>query len=144
LYRPSEGNKNLLIAANGEFNNYNAIRFKQTAETLKAQQQINRMTESEVVEHLAIKSSSQKEKLIIPQALYPEFSNLLARVNAALNRTVFANTIAKLEENPDLAKWVKTGLHRHQNQSEYCQFCDQVMPFNRIEELENHFNDAFE
>lgn len=138
--------KNLLTTANGEFNNYNASNFKQTIEKLKAQPHINRLTQIEVVEHLAIKVSSPKEKLVVPQALYPDFMDLVTRVTSVLNKTVLATTIATLEEDPDLASWVKVGLdlHRGEHQGTHCQFCDQAMPFGRIEELEGHFNDAFE
>lgn len=138
--------KNLLTAANGEFNNYNTNHFKQTAEKLRAEPEIERLSEAEVAEHLIIKASTPKEKLVVPQALYPDFSNLVSRVSAALNRTVVAQTIEALEENPDLASWVKQGLtiHSNEHQNGYCQFCTQNIPYGRIEDLEGHFNQAFE
>ncbi|MEJ0014324.1 MAG: AAA family ATPase [Actinomycetota bacterium] len=51
--------------------------------------------------------------------------------------------IKSLEENLDISRWVEEGLLIHQShKSTKCEFCDQRLPADRIQQLANHFNEA--
>lgn len=66
------------------------------------------------------------------------------RINTLLNRSITAESIAHLTENPDIQNWVETGiqLHRDHNSSS-CEFCGNDIPPERQEALNAHFSEAF-
>ncbi len=58
-------------------------------------------------------------------------------------RKVSATVIENLKGNSELSNWVETGLKLHKNSKALkCEFCGQMLLPGRIEELENHYNDA--
>ncbi|ABI75519.1 conserved hypothetical protein [Hyphomonas neptunium ATCC 15444] len=56
-------------------------------------------------------------------------------------RTVISDAIARLQDSPEIAKWVEQGhaLHKALG-SQTCQFCEQDLPADRWRKLEAHFN----
>ncbi len=137
--------KNLLTAQGSEFNTYNAARFKQRAEELLASPQ-SRLSEADIDRLTSIKSASAKDPIAVPPPNYPDFIDLNQKVSQVLGKTVVAATLAELTENPQLSVWVRTGLHLHtgEQQRDTCSFCNQIIEPQRLEQLEAHFNDAFE
>lgn len=137
--------KNLLTAQGSEFNTYNAARFKQRAEELLASPR-TRLSDADVDKLTSIKSASAKDPIVVPAPHYPDFLDLNRNVDQVLGKTVVAATLAELTENPELSVWVRTGLHLHtgEHQKDTCAFCNQVIEPQRLEQLEAHFNDAFE
>lgn len=69
--------------------------------------------------------------------------NALSDLKSLLNRTVEITAITRLQENPTISQWVEQGLklHQHEN-SKKCEFCDQLLPEDRIRVLAAHFNAA--
>lgn len=69
--------------------------------------------------------------------------DLISDAKSLLNRTVEVVAIARLQENPTISQWVEQGLklHQHEN-SKKCEFCDQLLPEDRIRVLAAHFNAA--
>ncbi|NMC29813.1 MAG: AAA family ATPase [Pelolinea sp.] len=69
--------------------------------------------------------------------------NLISDAKNLFNRTVEVIAIARLQENPNISQWVEQGLklHQHEN-SKKCEFCDQLLPEDRIRVLAAHFNAA--
>lgn len=137
--------KNLLTAQGSEFNTYNAARFKQRADELLASPQL-RLSEADIDRLTSIKSASAKDPIAVPSSNYPDFLDLNQKVSQVLEKTVVAATLAELTENPQLSVWVRTGLHLHtgEQQRDTCSFCNQIIEPQRLEQLEAHFNDAFE
>lgn len=137
--------KNLLTAQGSEFNTYNAARFKQSAAGLFVAPH-PRLSNADVDKFTSIKSASAKEPIAAPSIDYPDFIELNQQVGQVLGKTVVAATLAELTENPELSVWVRTGLHLHtgEQQKDTCGFCNQIIEPQRLEQLEAHFNDAFE
>lgn len=137
--------KNLLTAQGSEFNTYNSARFKQRAEELLAVPRV-RLSDSDVEKFTSIKSASAKDPVAVPAPHYPDFFDLNQRVDNVLGKTVVAATLQELTESPELAVWVRTGLHLHtgEHQRDTCAFCNNIIEPQRLEQLEAHFNDAFE
>ncbi|MCL5667362.1 MAG: AAA family ATPase [Patescibacteria group bacterium] len=68
---------------------------------------------------------------------------LIAESKQLLSQTVHAKVIERLKVNKDISDWIELGLGIHDNhKSGNCEFCGQVLPSGRIEELSKHFNDA--
>ena len=137
--------KNLLTAQGSEFNTYNSGRFKQRAEELLAFPR-PRLSDSDVEKFTSIKSASAKDPIAVPAPHYPSFIDLNSKVDQVLGKTVVAATLAELTENPELSIWIRTGLHLHtgEHQRDTCAFCNNIIEHQRLEQLEAHFNDAFE
>lgn len=57
--------------------------------------------------------------------------------------TVESKLVERLKSNPDIGTWVESGLALHEaHQSKMCEFCDRVLPEQRMEVLAGHFNAA--
>lgn len=54
----------------------------------------------------------------------------------------FSNTIKLLEDNPEIEKWIETGIHLHPQEGA-CEFCGNALTKNRIEVLQAHFSKDF-
>ncbi|MBP2636804.1 MAG: hypothetical protein H6Q72_2711 [Firmicutes bacterium] len=75
---------------------------------------------------------------------YSKILLAVANVKELLARSLVTKTIDRLKENEDIGKWVEEGLVLHQKHgSETCEFCGQVLPTARIEDLQAHFSNAF-
>jgi len=143
----AKGIKNLLtVAGGGPFNNYNAANFK------AVMQRLSEATPAPVVlsddqrqQFLATKDGKAMPKVSEPSISFPDFSDLIARTQAMLARSVVSSVIAELAENPTVASWVNAGLSLHtgRHASSKCRFCAQPLPEQRVKQLEAHFNDEF-
>lgn len=52
-----------------------------------------------------------------------------------------SKTIQRLLENPDIAEWVEHGMEIHEKHNgKNCEYCQQIIPTDRIKELAEHFN----
>ena len=90
------------------------------------------------------KEETPKDKLPIVEYTYPDTQKLTDQVVALLEKSVVSAVIDKLKNDQELSGWVKTGLAKHKNEdSTDCLFCGQPLPDGRIQELEAHFNDAY-
>lgn len=62
--------------------------------------------------------------------------------NALAKRTAQSAVIARLVEHGDLYDWVEAGVRLHRDhKSERCEFCDQMLPAERMALLAGHFSD---
>lgn len=66
-------------------------------------------------------------------ALHKEAKTVLATTPS------FSNTIQHLEDNPEIEKWVETGIHLHPQEG-VCEFCGNSVTKSRIEILHAHFS----
>jgi wobble nucleotide-excising tRNase len=68
--------------------------------------------------------------------------DLLVRTQEIAGRTITKKAIEELDNNATLKKWVSEGLDLHQDRTE-CAFCKSDVSAERIEELNEYFNDAY-
>lgn len=143
----ARGIKNLLtVAGGGPYNNYNAGNFKTEIQTLaSATSSPNVLTDAERQKLLATKESKAMDKLSEPAISFPDLTDLTKRAQAALSRSVVSAVIEDLADNPTVAAWVQSGLSLHKNHGAFdkCQFCNQTLPKQRVQQLEAHFNNEF-
>lgn len=111
------------------------------------------LNESELDKHtLTLK---QLEKAIVRKIPEPEiffddqklnikeaFSKIDLTVKKICTTTVSSSIIERLRDNPGISKWVEEGIDLHNKyNSKTCEFCNQLLPKNRIEELTKYFNE---
>lgn len=65
-------------------------------------------------------------------------------VNKLITANITSKVISRLKDKPDIGEWVAQGLaiHNH-HKSETCEFCNQELPADRIENLEAHYNKQY-
>lgn len=57
--------------------------------------------------------------------------------------TSISQVIQRLENNSDISSWVENGVVLHEtHDSDTCEYCLQLIPKNRLEELASHFNQS--
>lgn len=67
-----------------------------------------------------------------------------SRLIELVNTSIISKQISKLAENDEINSWVEAGLELHKkNNSFVCEFCDQLIPIGRLEELGRHFNEDY-
>lgn len=65
------------------------------------------------------------------------------KAEALLKKTIEAEVITRLADNPDISEWVEQGMHLHEkHSSDSCEYCGQKIPVERIKQLAGQFNDA--
>jgi wobble nucleotide-excising tRNase len=91
-------------------------------------------------------SQLQKEELdALPVStdLSSAISAMAAEASELLGRTVSSQTVERLVEHGDIARWVEQGLQLHEaHSSTACEFCGQALPESRLHQLSEHFNAA--
>lgn len=102
------------------------------------------------IEHLS-KSIKPQEKVKIDDSLMSKYNTsvyekIVERVKELQNATIATKAIERLRENPIIANWVYQGIQDdiHAKDATNCEFCGQLLPENRIAELNKHFSDEFE
>ena len=79
---------------------------------------------------------------IILQSL--DLPKIAEELRAIIQKTVVSKTIAALTEDQEISSWVEDGLGIHkEHSSDTCLFCTQKLPADRIQDLEAHFNAAY-
>lgn len=68
-------------------------------------------------------------------------ANFSAVANGLTLRTAQSGALARLSQLPDVALWVEEGRVLHQRHgSDRCEYCDQVIPADRLKNLADHFS----
>ena len=101
--------------------------------------------EDEVVEALitTYKSTDKKpsvEEIAIGQ---PSIGQFLDQASTCLSKTVEAQVIESLKENPELNEWVRKGRELHVDKT-ICQFCGNNLPSGLLTRLSHHFSEGYE
>jgi wobble nucleotide-excising tRNase len=134
----------LLISGGGPYRNYQAPRFKGTAEALiQASEPVAPLSEDVRLRHLTTKDGTDKGRLEALAGEYPDIATLKRQAEALLERSVVSSTIADLVDDPAVGEWVGEGLalHTGAHATDKCHFCDQSLPTGRLARLEAHFSD---
>lgn len=126
--------------------NYNRAKLKKIIEDDSLNDLKGILSENEVVEVKDIIKPQKKEKInmMIEKIEMNSFKHLMDNINRVLAITVVSNTIEEFLENYDLARWVQEGMNLHYNtNSKICKFCGGILNDDRLNQLNNHFNDNF-
>lgn len=136
----------LNTAGKGTYNNYDKGRFRRrieplTAETAKAAI----LSEAEKAADKALVATKPKVQLQKFNIAIPDITDLTAKAEALLSKSVVSGILQELIADTDITAWVQKGLalHTGEKDSKTCRFCGQKLPANRLRVLEQHFNDDF-
>lgn len=140
--------KNLLTGPGSAYNNYNAGDFRAAANGLLKQVSSAPLSEPERENLLATARGTAMAVVLKPEAFFPNITELNLRVQGILQCSLVSNVIEELQNAPELAQWVASGLVLHRGHAEadaspICHFCQQLLPDWRLEQLEDHFNDQY-
>lgn len=73
-----------------------------------------------------------------------QIEELTGRFKDLINKSIVAQSIERLRDNPEINTWVQQGLHIHKSQGSLkCEFCNQPLPENRLAEIEGHFSTEY-
>lgn len=121
---------------------YDKRKLRNSLEKIKSDPEQHCLNEGRVQELLETLNASPKDKLL---EIHVEVlgQNKLKEIEEILDRTLVAQTIEKLKNNPELNMWVRKGLDLHKGK-ERCEFCGSRLPKNLLEEYEKHFSEEYE
>jgi wobble nucleotide-excising tRNase len=143
----AKGIKNLLtVAGGGPYNNYNAANFKADVASLaQATPAATKLSVHDRQKHITAKSSVIMEPVDEPSMSFPDLADLTNKTRTALQRSVVSKVVDRLAANPSLASWVHSGLalHTGERATDDCEFCGGPLRPERVQQLEDHFNDEF-
>ncbi|MGC8651497.1 MAG: AAA family ATPase [Minisyncoccia bacterium] len=72
-----------------------------------------------------------------------KFNELLDKAKKILSSKVTSQQlIQRLQENPELSKWIYEGIRFHENETT-CQFCGNKLPEDLLDRLNKHFSDEY-
>lgn len=143
----AKGIKNLLtVAGGGPYNNYNAANFKADIARLATfDPEPAKLSEADRKRHLDARNAAIMDTVDEPSVGFPDLVALTNKTRAALERSVVSKVVDRLAANPSLATWVGSGLplHTGENVTDTCEFCGSPLKPERVQQLEDHFNDEF-
>lgn len=92
---------------------------------------------------LALTPDNKKPNKVDKIEKHPSINALHSEAARVLSATPnFSNTIKHLEENPDIEKWVESGIHLHP-EAGVCEFCGNSISIQRLEAFRSHFSKDF-
>ncbi len=137
--KASEIRRNLSITNPREFDK---TKLEQKIQDIKDDFENKILNENEEENLRSILSSKKLEKISILSINF-KLSQLIEDFKAILERRVTAQKIIeKFNQSPKLSEWVKEGIELHKEE-ETCQFCDNPLTKERLEELNQHFSEEF-
>ena len=140
--------KNLLRSTeSSRYNNYNKSDYRKRSEAMKtAGDRTAHLLDSESRQSLlSLHTSNPRDEIAELIYRFPSLDSLADEVSNLLSSTVRSELIHSLKDDPELSEWVRGGLDMYQHRDgEYCLFCEQEMPLDRLVSLRKHFNDQYE
>jgi len=129
-----------------DYHTYDRTRFRQRCDLLAADG-IDAALLSDVTRDRLDAEQHQRRPATIAPVLPPQTS--LRRIHKSLedllSQSAAATAIDSLARSPDLARWCREGLRIHHSQrSKECPFCGSIIPPQRLNDLQSHFNAAYE
>lgn len=143
----AKGIKNLLtVAGGGPYNNYNAANFKaEVASLAQANPEPAKLSEADRRKYLDARNAAVMDAVAEPSVGFPDLVDLTNKTRTALERSVVSKVLDRLAASPSLATWVGSGLtlHTRENATDTCEFCGGPLKPERVQQLEDHFNDEY-
>jgi wobble nucleotide-excising tRNase len=134
-------------SAGNPYNNYDKRNYTRRSEVMIADGDCGsyRITDPErdelVLQHRA-PIKSPVEEIAYEE---PDFAALRTKTADLLSTSVVAKTIQSLSHDIQLSDWVRHGLDLHRERgADECLFCERPLSADRISDLEQHFNDAYQ
>ncbi len=135
-----------LVLGSSRYQNYDRRRYleqvgdlRQREEPLRVLGKAEKM-ELERVRHV-------QERPPVSPSPQPEIhlSELETKIKAFLPKTVVSAVLSRLADDPELARWVQTGLRLHsgERESSRCRFCGHDFSESTRKKYEAHFNDEY-
>ncbi|TGL55687.1 hypothetical protein EHQ61_00045 [Leptospira wolffii] len=121
---------------------YTAAHFANDITSISTLQGSQLLAEDKVRDDLKLALAQDSERPdIVDQIVISLSIELLYKeaVKILLETPSFTNTIKHLEENPQIEKWVDTGLLLH-SEKDKCEFCGGDLSKHRLAELQAHFS----
>lgn len=139
----AKGIKDLLTAQGGEFNFFDATKFREEIGAMVDPVE-HLLTDAEREQLLQGRNAQPMGRLGEAHTVLPDALDLVKATHTLLETNATSTVIAALAENAALSSWVSTGLalHKHANAS-CCLFCAEPLRPERVQALEAHFNDRF-
>jgi wobble nucleotide-excising tRNase len=136
--------KNLLTAPGGDYNFYDAGKFKVELAALRPGDDLI-LEEEKRNSLLTLRNAEPKEPIALPAMAFPDLASVYLEVESAVNKTVVSSILADLAADSTVADWANTGLRLHTRGGDatVCKFCEQPLPLTRLRQLEAHFNDRY-
>ena len=137
----------LRVSGSGAYNDYNKTMYRERATKMLADSNADAYRLDEASRDKLQLQHRATDKPSVDEVAYefPDLAGMKAEVEEILATTVVSSTIAVLQDDPELANWSRDGLTLHQErQSKSCLFCQQLIPPQRLEDLEAHFNEQYE
>jgi len=138
----------LQVAGATRYNNYNQTKFREKAIMLLAtpddvSKKILFSAEYHKLQQISFSKTKEKINEITLPAI--NYAGLIEKVKKIIFATVVSCVMEKLRVNPEVERWVYSGLSLHSKVEEQtCLFCGQPLLNDRIIALESHFNDQYE
>lgn len=139
--------KDLLTGSGSAYSNYNRTNFKDKSESfaIEAVTSGHLLSEVERTTRIQQHQSTQRDKIPAVTYSFPDMKAIYDDLQSICSRVVTSTVIETLKSEPDVAQWVKEGLDKHAAlQSAICFYCNQTIPQGRSDELNAHFNDAYQ
>ncbi|HOB34341.1 MAG TPA: AAA family ATPase [Bacillota bacterium] len=138
----------LLLSSSGKnpYNSYTRRNFIKTAEELAANGTYSSflLDESEKERLMKIIAGTPKDRVSPLRFKLPDLGFFTEQTARILGKSVLAQFIFELKNDPALAEWVQEGMEQHKKKnSSACLFCGQPLPPERLRRLEAHFNHQY-
>lgn len=128
------------------FNNYNKADFEADAEQMVDIEPPPMVLSDR--EHQKLRDQlhpMRKENLSKLIYSFPDFDEIVVVLSELMQKTVVSTAIEKLKADIALSSWIQKGLRLHRERDvEWCGFCEQKMPHDRMAALEAHFSTEYE
>lgn len=117
-----------------------------STKTELSEEDLKKVTDSAKQESLALVDNLALLKIRIDETDLDVATLLESSITESrdlLCKTVESEVIARLIANKDISEWVEQGIRIHANyKSDACEYCQQKIPTERIEQLKRHFNET--
>jgi len=137
----------LRTSGQNTYNNYNKTRCREHAQAMAAagDGMTHRLADADRARLLGRHTGKSKPRIEHLSYTLPNVQAILDDVAQLLTTTVDAAAIDALKGDAALAEWTRRGLSLHRDrQADQCLFCDQSLPFDRLDALKAHFSAAYE
>ena len=127
------------------YSNYNQSNFRAKADALIQRGNYNEFVlVEEKLEEFRKVSRAEKKASIGPFSFTsPDIAHWASVTSELLKTSIVANFLEEFTGDPSREQWVKQGLDMHGDDARLCKFCGNPVTSERIQQLEEHFNDNY-
>lgn len=127
------------------YNNYNKSQYKTAVLEMlkKPEYKQHILKEKQINESKQQTQSTEKPKIDLLIEFTFGWEVFESEVNNVLTKNVKLNMVQRLVDNPELGKWVKTGMDDYLSDDNKCPFCTQTIADDLLTSLKDHFNEEY-